>query len=217
MTVAATSSDARVRMERMYRPQKLIYDLTRKYYLIGRDLLVDGLDARPCQRLVDIGCGTGRNLDLVARRYPGVQLFGIDAAEAMLELSRDRLGRRVELRRALAEELDARGLFALDDGFDHAVFSYALSMMDDPVAAIERALDQLVPGGRLHVVDFGDMEGLSAPARQLMRAWLARFGVHHRPAVRATLASLADRGCGRLETRHLLGGYALLLRFTKPA
>ena len=99
-------------------------------------------------------------------------------------------------------ELDARGLFALDDGFDHAVFSYALSMMDDPVAAIDRALDQLVPGGRLHVVDFGDMAGLSAPARPA-HARLA-------PAVRCPSSSrrpcdarlIGDRGCGRLETRH---------------
>ncbi len=211
----ATPLDTRARMERMYRPQKLIYDLTRKHYLIGRDLLIEGLDLHACQRLVDIGCGTGRNLDLIARRYPGVEPLRHRRRRSHARAVARRLGRRATFRRALAEQLDARRLFELEGGFDHAIFSYALSMMDDPGAAIDRALAELAPGGRLHIVDFGDMAGLPAPLARSMRAWLARFGVHHRPIVAATLAGLADNGAGRLEVLRLLGGYATLLRFTK--
>ena len=57
-------------MDRVYRHQRYIYDLTRKYYLFGRDRLIRELDLKPGERLVEIGCGTARNLVRIARRYP---------------------------------------------------------------------------------------------------------------------------------------------------
>lgn len=208
-------ADAHDRMERMYRPQKLIYDITRRYYLIGRDRLIDGIDLRPDQLLIDIGCGTGRNLARLAERQPRARLFGIDAADAMLEVAAKRLGDRVTLARGTAEGFDAAALSGSADGFDHATLSYALSMMPDPTAVIDRAMASLRPGGRLHIVDFGDMRGLPHPAAALLRAWLDRFGVHRKPEVEAHLDALAKTGAGRLERERLLGGYAVLLRFER--
>ena len=101
-------------MDRMYRPQKYIYDLTRKYYLLGRDRLIAGLDVRPGQSVLDIGCGTGRNLALIGQRYPRPRLFGLDAAEPMLEVAARKLERaavRATLARGVAEELDPAALF----------------------------------------------------------------------------------------------------------
>jgi len=215
----ARPADIRVRMDRMYRPQKLLYDLTRKHYLIGRDRLIEGLDARPGERLLDLGCGTGRNLALIARRWPGTRLLGLDAAAPMLEVATAKLRaagleQRVRLARGVAEDLDLPALFEEPAGLDHVTISYALSMMDDPVAALERSLGVLRSGGRLHVVDFGPMTGLPAPARWALRTWLAGFHVRHRPEIEASLRARAAAGEGALEAESLLGGYAVLLRFT---
>lgn len=209
------------RMERMYRPQRAIYDLTRKFYLLGRDPLVDSIPARPGQRLLEIGCGTGRNLVRLGRRCPGVLLCGVEPARSMLELAARRLARRgfadrARLAYATAETLEPLRELGVE-AFDHVLASYCLSIIEEPLPALERAVDLLVPGGTLHLVDFGPMDRLPSWAARAMRAWLARFGVRHRPEVRAELARGAAAGEGRLEARTIAGGYALTLRFTRAA
>jgi S-adenosylmethionine-diacylgycerolhomoserine-N-methlytransferase len=219
---APLPGDIRARMDRMYRPQAPFYDLTRKCYLLGRDRLIAGLDARPGQVLLEVGCGTGRNLVLIGRRHPGVGLLGVDAAAPMLAaagraLRRRGLAGRALLARGVAERLDLGELFGLTRPVDHVVISYTLSMVDDPEAALRAALGALRPGGRLHVVDFGDQAGLPAWFRRLLAAWLAGFGVRHWPEVEAALRGLAGAGPGRYEREEIAGGYALLSRFDKAA
>ena len=216
--VPQPAEDIRVRMDRMYRPQKYIYDLTRKYYLLGRDCLIAGLDATPGQTVLDIGCGTGRNLALIGRRYPGVRLYGIDGARPMLEIAQHKLRRasmEVRLAQGVAEEFNPQALFGLAGGLDHIVISYCLSMVDNPAAAVRAAADRLRPGGTLHIIDFGDLAELPAWFRHGMAAWLARFHVRHRPEVEATLRELATRGNARLEVVGIAGRYAMLVRLKR--
>lgn len=207
------------RMDRMYAPQIPVYDLTRKYYLLGRDRLIAGIDARPGEALLEVGCGTGRNLAAIGRRYPGVALHGLDAAAPMLAAAERTLRKggvadRTRLARGVAEALDLERLFGRAEPVDHVVVSYTLSMVDDPEAALRMALQALRPGGRLHLIDFSDGAGLPAWFRRMLTGWLARFGVRHRPEVEAYLRRLAAAGEGRLEVAPVGGRYALLMRLT---
>src|SRR5687767_7337903 len=80
----AASSNHPSLMDGVYRYQRHIYNLTRKYYLFGRDRMVRQLGLKPDEHAVEIGCGTARNLILMAKRYPGARLFGLDASGEML-------------------------------------------------------------------------------------------------------------------------------------
>ena len=217
----AQAGDIRMRMDRMYRPQKRIYDFTRRYYLLGRDRLIAELDLREGQSLLDIGCGTGRNLALIGRRYPATRLYGLDAAEPMLEVAAAKLKRgsvRAVLAHGIAEGLEPRLMLGHEGGFDHITISYCLSMVNTPDTVLRSAARHLRPGGALHVVDFGDMSGLPGWTQKAMRAWLARFHVRHRPEVEATLRGLAAERGGRFEQIEILGRYSLLLRLRlRPA
>ena len=215
---AAVRGDAADRMERMYRWQRHLYDASRKYYLRGRDRLIDELALGADETLLEVGCGTARNLIAVAERYPGARLYGVDAAHAMLEVGRAKidaagLGERIDLAFGLAGDGRERERFDVARGFDRVVFSYALSMFDDPAAAIASAHPALAPGGRLHVVDFGLMDGLPAPLRATLRAWLRSFHVTPSDVPRETLAALAARTGAPLAVRELAGGYARLMHY----
>ena len=216
------SLDATLRMDKMYRHQRHIYDLTRKFYLLGRDRLIAGLELPPGAQICEIGCGTGRNLVALARRYPTADIFGIDASEEMLKTARARiarhwLGHRIRTRRELAEELDPLASFDLAEPFDAVVFSYTLSMIPRWDRAIDRAVEALKPAGILAVVDFSEQRELPNWARAALRRWLALFDVAPRPELPAYLGALADREHGALTVEPLYRDYACLMRYRRPA
>jgi S-adenosylmethionine-diacylgycerolhomoserine-N-methlytransferase len=194
--IEASAADA---MDRMYRRQRHIYDLTRKFYLLGRDALIDALAAPTGGRVLEIGCGTGRNLIRAARRYPGVAFFGVDISDEMLttaraEIARAGLSPRIRVARGDASDFDPARLFGLAD-FDRVFISYALSMIPPWRETVARAGALLRPGGSLHIVDFGDQRDLPAPFRLALRNWLDLFDVHPRLALEAELnACAAARG-----------------------
>ncbi len=198
-------------MDRVYRRQRYIYDFTRKYYLFGRDRLIAGLALAPHSNLIEVGCGTARNLIAIARAYPQARLFGLDASEAMLETAKNAVRRagledRITLAQGLAEHLTP-AQFGVES-FENVVFSYSLSMIPDWRAALAAGSQALSPAGRLHVVDFGDLTGLGRLAEWAMRAWLHLFHVTPRVEFLATLEKIAGKDSN---LTLLFGRYAFIL------
>ena len=149
-------------MDAVYRNQKYIYDATRKYYLFGRDGLIRNLEAAPGMSVLEIGCGTGRNLACAAMSWPDAHLHGLDISDEMLSVARGRLDSDCLLARGDATNFDPAALFERAT-FDRVFISYALSMVPQWEQALAQAARILAPGGSLHVVDFGDFGGLPRP------------------------------------------------------
>ena len=204
--MADTVSHAEL-MDSTYRYQRLIYDITRRYYLLGRDRLVTDLAPPPGGRVLEIGCGTGRNLACIADRYPGCALFGLDISTQMLLSAQAKLGDRATLVRGDACDFDGPALFGAQ-GFDRVVLSYSLSMIPDWQAALRMAAVQLAPGGELHVLDFGDQTGLPRSFRRLLQAWLARFHVTPRVDLHAQMQAIAAKNNLTLRFEPLYRDYA---------
>ena len=201
-------------MDGVYRWQRHIYDLTRKYYLLGRDRLIDGLDVPAGGTVLELGCGTGRNIVLAARRYPDARFFGLDISAEMLEtastaIAREGLVDRVTLAQGDAMAFDAKALFGRV-GFDRVFVSYSLSMIPGWEKTVSAALAALAPNGSLHVVDFGQQEGLPRWFRALLRGWLRKFHVAPRSTLREGLESESRRTGASFRFRTLYRGYAWL-------
>src|SRR5262245_11531474 len=78
MAIAERPNGHAALMDGVYCHQRHVYDVTRKYYLLGRDRMLAGLDVPPGGGVLELGCGTGRNLLLAARRYRDARFFGLD-------------------------------------------------------------------------------------------------------------------------------------------
>ncbi|CAO1654571.1 class I SAM-dependent methyltransferase [Parasphingorhabdus sp. NYA22] len=178
-------------MDRVYRSQSGIYDLTRKYYLLGRDQLIEALQPPAGGRVLEIGCGTARNLVQAARMWPDAEFYGFDISSEMLKAARKNLvqsgmAERITLFQGDAEN-PALAMPATVRTFDRIFLSFCLSMIPDWQGAIRQAVTLLEPGGELHIVDFGQSEKLPPPFRWILQQWLALFHVEPRKYLRRFL------------------------------
>ncbi|WP_439567533.1 class I SAM-dependent methyltransferase [Sphingopyxis sp.] len=204
------------RMDGVYRGQRHIYDLTRKYYLLGRDRLIDELAPPVGGHVLEIGCGTGRNLIAAARCWPGAHFYGIDISEEMLKtaraaIARAGLNRRVHVAPGDATGFDPQALFRVG-GFERIFQSYTLSMIPDWQGAIREAVRHLTPAGALHIVDFGQQDELPIWFRAALFGWLARFHVAPRSLLVEAAREVANDIGGQLAVTRLYRDYAWSLR-----
>lgn len=196
-------------MDGMYRYQRHIYDLTRKYYLLGRDSTIRNLDVPDSGTLLEVGCGTGRNMALAHRHFPSAKLFGLDISQEMLISARKTFATKAtipEFRVADATAFTPREFGV--SGFDRILISYALSMIPDWERAVDASIAALNPGGQLHIVDFGQQEGLPPWFRRMLQAWLAKFHVTPRADLQEVLEAQAEEHNARLSFETVGGGYA---------
>lgn len=166
-------------LNRYYGATRRVYDLTRKPYLLGRDRALTMLLSEPWTTIVEVGFGTGRNLEWLRSRRPTAGYGGIDACDAMVGHARERCP-WASLEHGYAEDADIEAVHGRAP--DRVLFSYSLSMIPDPDRALDRALAALAPGGSVVAVDFGSFDGMPGFAAFAMRAWLARFRVRPLPA-----------------------------------
>jgi len=217
----AWPDEATTRMNRMYRRQRHIYDGTRRYYLLGRDQLISGLKPAPCANVLEIGCGTGRNLVQAAGLYPDARFFGIDVSTEMLTsaitaISRRGMAGRIRVAHGDGTAFDPQLLFGIPS-FDHVMISYSLSMIPGWRSVLHAAARRLTQGGRLHVVDFGNQERLPKVARALLLRWLAMFDVTPRDDLENVLAAMAKINGADLGFERPFRGYAQYAVLTRPA
>ena len=96
------------------------------------ELLVDLLDPKPGERVLDIGCGSGNHLLFLSKL--GLNVSGIDASPYMVSRAAKRLGNRCPLKIGMAEDLPFD-----DNEFDLAVLINTLEFLDDPFLALREA------------------------------------------------------------------------------
>lgn len=207
-------------MDKMYRQTRHVYDFTRKYYLFGRDRLLQDMELQPGDRVLEIGCGTARNLIKLARQRKDIRCYGLDASTEMLATAAGKvkffvLEDRITLQHCLAEELSYGKTFELNAPFDAAFFSYSLSMIPTWSQAIDAALANIKRGAAFYVVDFWDQGKWPRWFRWLLKHWLDMFHVHYRPELLEYLRELDAKGVGTLTIRSVAGRYAFLATFRK--
>lgn len=170
-------------LQSYYALHSRIYDATRWSFLFGRDAIIRRAAGfiRP-QRILEVGCGTGRNLLSLQRSFPDAEITGLDLSADMLRIARQKTTGVRLLQRAYDEPAG---------GFDLILCSYALSMFNPGwETAIETASADLNPGGIIAVVDFYHTE--TTWFENWMRRNHVRMQGHLWPSLRHHFMTLSD-------------------------
>jgi len=144
--------------------------VSEEQHVPGYEVALDRVGLAPGQRVLDVGCGVGIFLGVVAQR--GAEPHGIDASEALLALARKRLP-GADLRVGEMESLPFE-----DDTFDLVTGFTSFFFANDMVAALREARRVARPGSPIVVQVWGAHERCSLEA---MKA-IARPYLPPRPA-----------------------------------
>ena len=213
------------------------YDRAATILSLGQDprwrhALVEAIDARPADRVLDVATGTGMVAQALHDRY-GCVVVGLDQSADMLSVARTRDGVYESVVEARAESLPFP-----DATFDHLSFTYLLRYVDDPAATMRELARVVKPGGRVAMVEFGLPGGIWRPlwwlytriglrvgGRVFSAKWSA-VGAFLGPNIerfysRNSLSDLArywrEAGLGGVMTRRMSVGGGVVMSATKIA
>lgn len=110
--------------------------------------LVEHLEPREGQRVLEIAAGPGDTGFLAARRLGKGRLVSTDFAPSMVDVARKR-GAELGIQNADYQVLDAQAMTLEDASFDGVICRWGFMLMPDPAAALRECRRILVPGGRL--------------------------------------------------------------------
>ena len=221
--------------ERIFTGIARSYDRAATVLSLGQDprwrrALVEAIEARSTDRVLDVATGTGMVAQALHDRY-GCHVVGLDQSADMLGVARARDGVYDALVEGRAEQLP----FA-DAEFDHLTFTYLLRYVDDPATAMRELARVVKPGGRVAMVEFGlprriwrplwwlyTRVGLPVGGRLFSAKWSA-VGAFLGPSIEGFYRrhSLADlerywraAGLGHIRTRRMSLGGGVVMSATK--
>jgi phosphatidylethanolamine/phosphatidyl-N-methylethanolamine N-methyltransferase len=169
LSVTAVENDF---VNRVYEKLAKVYDLIFGPTLHhGRLVAIEHMAITPNDRVLEVGVGTGINLNLYPR---DCQVNGIDLSNSMLEKARERV-QKAGLRNVRLQEMDAAHLLFADDTFDIVYAPYLVSVVPDPVQVVKEMRRVCKPGGKIVILNH--FRSASPILSRLERA-ISPFTVH---------------------------------------
>ncbi len=168
--LATLVRDRQARASEWFERHALGWDHLRSLYIEDTAVeaaLLEALPDSPGCRLLDLGTGTGRMLELLGPRVH--RAVGIDKSRQMLEVARPRLA-RTALNNCELRAGDVAALPFGDASFDVAVMHHVLHYLDRPDLVLAEAARVLGDNGRILIVDFEAHEN-DAIMQELAHLW----------------------------------------------
>lgn len=227
VTAVSTGSPAPETLGRLVEGRVRSVDILEDMISFGHqeDILMATLDAadlKPGERLVDVGCGSGKLVIAAAlrNRSAGVRhaagdLLGIDATSGMIDLAVERAldaGAKASFQVGVAEALPVA-----DESVDAVTSSYFFHHLPSHVKpqALNEMWRVLKPGGRLVITDYGRAHGVLG----MIASFPMRFNFYEyvRPQLNGELEKIvAGEGIGPFTIERRFLGYITVMKIVKP-
>ncbi len=190
------------------------------YYLVGmrigrwRRMVVEALELRPGDTVVEVGCGTGLNFDLLQKAVgPDGKIIGIDISEGMLDraraLVRAKGWQNVELICCSVSD------FEFPDSIDGIMATGVLTYEPEFDKVIERGTRALSSGRRWVVLDYKMPSGWQRIFAPLFVALGSSFGVS-KDLMERHIWEAVERHLNNMKMRELYGGFVYIVSGEAP-
>ncbi len=181
------SGDHASRLEGFYGDQAAAYDSFRERLLQGRQALFAALPLPENASIVELGGGTGRNVEFLGERLSQVASYEVvDLCPSLLAIAQERAQSMPAVKVVEADACTYRPAQKVDC----VICSYSLTMIPDWEAAMRNAKAMLKPEGVLAVVDFTLSPHQAKWLSSFWQRWFGHDGVHLNAAHYQTLQRL---------------------------
>ena len=152
------SKEQNEKMQKYYEWQSKIYDSTRWSFLFGRHKIIQVMPSllKREVKILEVGCGTGVNINKLARKFKTAEITGLDVSKDMIDLAKKNTAQFSD-RVTLLDQPYMLGDTTWTDSLDVILFSYSLTMINPQwEELLQQAHADLKKGGAIAVVDFYD-------------------------------------------------------------
>ncbi|MBI4293219.1 MAG: class I SAM-dependent methyltransferase [Betaproteobacteria bacterium] len=163
-------------IEKVYRRYAPSYDFYFGAVLQpGRRKVIERMNCRPGERILEVGVGTGLSLPLYPRN---VHVTGIDVSREMLARAHDRVA-AMHLDNVTLQCMDAESMTFPDDSFDKVVAMYVVSVVPSPGRLVAEMRRVCKPGASLYVVNhFRQSNPVVSMLERMMAPFSGLVGFH---------------------------------------
>jgi trans-aconitate 2-methyltransferase len=170
----------------------------------SRDLAARIAVAQPA-RVIDLGCGPGNSTEVLAERWPGADITGLDNSARMIESAQAAHPTHRWMAAEIAEWAAAEGGETFDESFDVVFSNAALQWLPDHAWLLPRLMRRVAPGGALAF----QMPAHDSPAHRIMRAMADEIALRvadwhcHEPAFYYDVLAACARRVDLWETEYV--------------
>ena len=142
-----------------YEFQSKFYDITRGFILYGRKKLLKIIfnqinqsknSKYKIQNILDIACGTGYFINKINKKYPKINITGIDLSKEMISKINNNQSKNINIINYDFSKYDFE-----ENKYDLIILSYSLTISgNDPEKILEKAKSLLNKNGIIMIVDF---------------------------------------------------------------
>ncbi len=185
------TGNAASKLEGFYAGQAQAYDAFRERLLHGRRELIQQLQLPENARVVELGGGTGRNIDYLGEKLKHIQEYQVvDLCPSLLAVAKQRAQ---QYSNVYVIEADAC-TYQPSEPVDCVIFSYSLTMIPDWQSALDNAKAMLKPNGKIAVVDFTLSKQQTSLVSMFWRKWFSHDGVYLNPEIPQRLQVMFPQG-----------------------
>jgi ubiquinone/menaquinone biosynthesis C-methylase UbiE len=165
------------------------------------------IDYTNSKKLLEVGCGVGAQTEILLKKFPHLQITGVDISEAQLEFARRRLHSYIKSGQVTLVQADATEIPLARKSYDAAFICWFLEHVPQPAQVLKELRTKLIPGARLFCTEVNNASLFVDPySPTILKYWFEfndyQWLIKGHPFVGAQLGNLLHEiGYKRINTQ----------------